>query len=48
MSRYISEITLAPQAVDAMIKNPHIRADAIAPLFESAGGKLIEYYFGVG
>ena len=48
MSRYISEITFAGQAVDAFIKNPHNRGEAVTPLFEAAGGKLIEYYFGVG
>jgi len=48
MGRYISEVSFSPQAVDAIIKNPLNRAEAVTPLFEAAGGKLIEYYFGVG
>ena len=48
MTRYLSEISLSPQALDAFIKNPSNRAEAVRPMFESVGGTLVEYYFGVG
>ena len=48
MPRFISELTLTPEAIDGLIKNPQDRGEAVRPMFEALGGNLIEYYFGVG
>ncbi len=46
--RFISELTLSPEAVDGLIKDPQDRGEAVRPLFESLGGNLVDYYFSVG
>jgi uncharacterized protein with GYD domain len=48
MARYLFEIGIAPQAVAAMVKNPHDRAQATRPVFEAVGGTLEGYYVAVG
>ena len=48
MARYLFEIKLAPQAFAAFVKDPGDRLQANQAVVESVGGKLIEYYFGVG
>ena len=44
MTRYLIKETVTSQAVAAIMKNPHDRAEAIRPIFESVGGKLEHYY----
>ncbi|MEZ4864202.1 MAG: GYD domain-containing protein [Caldilineaceae bacterium] len=48
MNRYLVEMQLAPQAFAAFVKNPSDRQQANAPVNAALGGKLVEYYFGVG
>lgn len=48
MARYLFEANLTAQAVDALIKNPHDRAEGIGPMIEAMGGKLDAYYFAAG
>lgn len=48
MPRFISDLTLSPEAIDGLIKNPEDRGEAVRPIFEALGGSLVEYYFGVG
>ena len=44
MTRYLIQETVSSQGAAAMIENPHDRADAVRPIFESVGGKLEHYY----
>jgi len=44
MTRYLIEETVTSQAVAAIMKNPHDRAEAVRPIIESVGGKLEAYY----
>jgi len=44
MARYLIQETVTSQATAAVIKDPHDRAEAIRPIFESVGGKLEHYY----
>ncbi len=48
MTRYLFEVGLTPQSFAALIKNPHDRAEAIRPMYDTLGGKLEAYYFAVG
>ena len=48
MTRYLIQIAIAPQAMAAVIQNPHNRAEAVRPIFEAVGGRLEEYYIAVG
>ena len=48
MPRYLSTLNLSADAYKALVANPHNRMDAAAPLFQSIGGKLEHYWFGVG
>lgn len=48
MARYLFQMTIAPQAFDLLIKNPHDRAEATRPVFEAVGARLEQYYVAVG
>ena len=48
MARYLIQVSLKPEVYATMIKNPQDREEAVRPLFETAGGKLEEYYFAIG
>lgn len=48
MPRYMLQLEGGPEIVAGMIKNPTNRAEAVAPIFESVGGTLEQYYFDVG
>ncbi len=48
MTRYLQELELTPQAFAAFVANPGDRGQANRAVVESVGGKLVEYYFGVG
>ena len=48
MPVYLVQASYTPQAVAAMVKNPHDRAAAVKPLIERAGGKLHGLWFAFG
>jgi uncharacterized protein with GYD domain len=48
MAKYLSEMSLTPQAFQAVVQNPQNRADAVRPMIQAIGGQLDEYYFVVG
>ena len=48
MTRYLIEATIAPHSFEAYLKDPQDRAEALGPVVEALGGKLIAAYFGVG
>ena len=48
MPRYLSTLNLSADAYKGLVANPHNRMDAAAPLFQSIGGTLEHYWFGVG
>ena len=48
MTRYLCEMTIVPEAVASVIKEPQNRAETVRHLYESVGGELEEYYFAVG
>ena len=48
MTRYLTQCTMAPQAVAASMQNPQNREEVIGPLIESLGGKLEHYWIEVG
>jgi uncharacterized protein with GYD domain len=48
MARYLQEFELTPQAFASFVANPGDRGQANRAVVESVGGKLVEYYFGVG
>lgn len=48
MPRYLMELETAREPWATVLKNPQNRADAVRPVFEAAGGDLVEYYFTAG
>jgi len=42
--RYLTQVRLTPPALAAFMKEPTDRGEALRPLIERSGGKLIEYY----
>jgi len=44
MAKYLIKEIISAAAAEAVMKNPHDRADVIRPVFESVGGKLEQYY----
>ena len=48
MPQYMYQISYAPQAVAALIKEPQDRIEAVRPAIEALGGKLVAggYLFG--
>ena len=48
MPRYLTTIELSPAAYKGLIDNPHNRMEAGQPLFNSIGGTVEHYWFGVG
>ena len=45
MARYLAEVSGSSQMYAVLLKNPHDRAEAIRPVIERAGLRLIAYYF---
>jgi uncharacterized protein with GYD domain len=45
---YLIQASYTPEALAALIKNPHNREDAIRPAVEKLGGKLKAGYFSFG
>ena len=48
MPRYLTTIEFSPAAYKGLIDNPHNRMEAGQPLFNSIGGTVEHYWFGVG
>lgn len=48
MPRFLSEIKFSREAMQGLIDEPQDRATSIAPVMESLGGRLVDYYFSVG
>ena len=48
MPTYMSQGSYSTQSVAAMIKTPQDRAEAIKPVFEKMGGKLLGLWFCFG
>jgi uncharacterized protein with GYD domain len=48
MSTFLIEASYTPEAIAAMVKNPQDRAEAVRPMIEKMGGKLIGLWFSYG
>ena len=48
MARYLIQVGVKPEAMAAMIQNPHDRLEATRPVFERMGATVEQHYFGVG
>ena len=48
MPRYLHTFTYSKEAIKGLISKPEDRLEAIRPLFEAAGGKLIDGYYTFG
>jgi uncharacterized protein with GYD domain len=48
MQPYLFQVSYTPTAWAKQLKNPINRADAVKPVIEKAGGKLIGAYYGFG
>jgi len=48
MKDYLIQASYTPEALTALIKNPHNREEAIRPAIEKLGGKLKAAYFAFG
>lgn len=48
MPLFITTGRFTPDAVKGMLNKPEDRAEAVAKLFEQAGGKLLDYYMTFG
>ena len=48
MARYLSTLDLSADAYKGLVANPQNRMEAAGPLFQSIGGTLEHYWFGVG
>jgi uncharacterized protein with GYD domain len=47
MNQYLTKMTLTTQGWAAMIKSPQNRFEAVVPMFEAVGGKLLDYWFAI-
>lgn len=45
MAQYLCKMTLTNQACGALLENPQDRFEAVKPMIESSGGKLLDYWF---
>jgi len=48
MSRYMIQASYTADAVASMVKHPEDRSEAVRPVVEQLGGKLLEFYFTLG
>lgn len=48
MAMYLAKFTHTPQAWAGLLANPEDRREALAPVFEAAGGKLHGYWYAFG
>ena len=48
MARYMIQASYTKEAAAALVKKPEDRSLAVRPLVEKLGGRLIDFYFGLG
>ena len=48
MSRYLHKFSYSKEAVKGLVSKPENRIEAVRPLIEAAGGKLIDAYYTLG
>ncbi len=48
MAHYLFQAAYTPEAWAALVKNPQSRAEAIRPIIEGLGGKLVGVYLAFG
>ena len=48
MPRYLHKFTYSKEAIKGLVSKSEIRMEAIRPLIEAAGGKLIDAYYNLG
>lgn len=48
MAHYMLQVTYRPEAWAALVKNPQDRAEAIRPVIEKLGGKLVSAWLSFG
>ncbi len=48
MPHYLIQAAYTPEAWAAMVKNPQSRAEAVRPIIEGLGGKLLSIYLALG
>ncbi len=48
MPHYLIQATYTPEAWAALVKNPQSRAEAVRPIIEGLGGKLLSIYLAFG
>ena len=48
MSRYLHTFSYSKEAVKGLVSKPENRIEAVRPLIEAAGGKLIDAYYTLG
>ena len=48
MARYMLQASYTAEGIAALVNNPHNRAEAVRPLLEGAGGKLISFDYAFG
>jgi len=47
MSLYLTKMTLTTQGWAALIEKPQNRLNAVKPMFDAAGGKILNYWFAI-
>ena len=48
MPRYLHTFSYSKEAVKGLVSKPENRIEAVRPLIEAAGGKLIDAYYTLG
>jgi uncharacterized protein with GYD domain len=48
MPLYLSQVAYTPEAWKALVKNPQNRLEAVRPVVEKLGGKIVSGYFAFG
>jgi uncharacterized protein with GYD domain len=48
MSSYLLQVGYTPEAWASMIAHPHDRLDAVRPVIEKLGGKMVQGWFAFG
>ena len=48
MPHFLTQVAYSEQAWQALVANPHNRLDAIRPMIEKLGGRVVNAYFAFG
>ncbi len=48
MAYYLVQAAYTPEAMAAMVKNPQNRMEAVLPIFEKLGGRIIDMWIAFG